>query len=142
MAANEDKAGPPSDATEFYRQWAWEAVRDNLRLVNDALARLVSVNALLTGGVILLTDSMLIVQFLAAEVLLLVALLCALKGLLSQVTTDVSGLSAEEMRQHARRILESKAWWLQRSVTALVFGLALAIVGVAMRFNFSTLLPG
>jgi hypothetical protein len=139
-AANTTEPGtdgpPPNELDVFYKEWAKEAVQRDLTFLNEALARFVTLNvALAGGGLILLTDWNygLKWHFCWAVVLFLIALLCALKGMLSGVMPDVCLLPAEQIRQHMQRTVAAKRWWLQRSTSALICGLALATVGVLVR---------
>jgi hypothetical protein len=127
--------GKVTDAKDsFDRDLAGELLKQHSTFVNDALGRLVTLSASLAGGgVFLLTDYTLGPLFRAAVVLMLVALVCALKGMQSSVAATLSELSPQQVRQEAQRLLAAKTRWLQRSALALLFGLILAVTGMLLR---------
>jgi hypothetical protein len=95
---------------------------DLLMHTDDLLGRLITLNGTLAGGAIfLLTDWSLGVNFRAAMVVLILALLLALRGRMMEPGHDFEATRRKKSR------------WLEASSAALILGLFLAGAGVLMR---------
>jgi hypothetical protein len=99
-----------------------DLIRRELLRADDLLARLVTLNAILTGGAVcLLVEETLGRPIRAAAIVLCIALACGIKGALVRVNAETEV------------VLQQKRRWLEGSAAALLIGLILAVGGILMR---------
>ncbi len=125
------KGRPPSKEQEFLLEWGRESLKNNLSLINEALSKLITLNAAFAGGAIVqkaitapLMKAMLTGGF-------LIAMAIAFLGYLPYKGA-VNLKSPTEIKQHKERALRFKYRYLIGAAVVTFLGLCLAIFAVLL----------
>lgn len=123
----------PSEEEEFYITWGRETLKNNLTFANEVLRQLVTINASLLGGSIILLSSNLIDSIFKAFAILFffVALIFSFIGMMPY-EGSVDLRKPDEIRDHKTSALNRKRFFLWSSGILTALGFLFALIGIIM----------
>ena len=124
---------PPSTDDTFYTQWGRETLKNNIKLSNDILKQLITLSSALLGVSIIFDD---IVKTDWVKILVLLSfftsLVVAFFGFLP-FENKVNLNSPTDIKEHKKKALKCKRWYLWSSAGALTVGFAAIIAEIIIK---------
>lgn len=128
---------PPNEDEKLWFDVRREAVRQSVPRLNEAIGRLLTLATALAGGVLaFLKDDVCPAWYrVAAGGCFFVALAVAAWGAMPTPGSASFGptVGPDLIRSNQAKAMEAKVWFVRASLTAIVCGLLVALVGTAVR---------
>jgi len=122
-----------SESDKFYLSWGYESQKNNIKIVNDVLRQLITLNsAMIAGSIALLKSNLIGEQYTKAIILLFfVSLVTSFWGVFPfEGSFDIRRI--DQIRKHKKRALKVKVTYMTVSGVLMVTGFAIAIFSVIM----------
>lgn len=124
------KGKPLNDDQKFYLEWGKESIKNNIKLLNDMLSKMIVLNASFAGGAVVqkvIIDStpktILIVIF-------LIALVISFIGYMPfENAIDIS--APNEIKVHKKKALKHKRIYLWLAASIMCIGFSISIILIA-----------
>jgi hypothetical protein len=125
---------PPTEEEEFYVQWGFETIKNNLKFLNEVLRQLVTLSATLLGGSIAFLDtSMIDARYKnAAVAFFFLSLLSSFLGILPY-RGEINPLNPNSVKRHKEAAYKSKRFYLLLTELLLALGFLITVIGMVVR---------
>lgn len=124
----------PSEEQEFYVEWGYETIKNNLKFLNEVLRQLVTLSAALLGGSIAFYDPNMIGKGFknAVVALYLFALIASFLGVLPY-EGEINPQNPNSVKRHKEAARRYKRALLFVAEILLILGFLVALTGMLLR---------
>ena len=125
------KGKPASEEQEFYYEWGFETLKNNLKILNEVLRQLVTLSASLLGGSIAFLDTSLIGPQYKTPVVVafFLSLMFAFFGMMPY-EGEFDPRRPDSVKRHKDRAFRWKRIWVWATGGLLILGFLIAMVGM------------